>query len=87
MSNREIQVFSEKIRLGLELAEMRMLQDKALRGESVVVCDSNNNIMYIPAQQVIDDHVVFQQADLEKRKELKMKNDEEIQTQINGNQP
>lgn len=87
MSNREIQVFSEKIRLGLELAEMRMLQDKALRGESVVVCDSNNNIMYIPAQQVIDNHVVFQQADLEKREELKMKNDEEIQTQINGNQP
>lgn len=87
MSNREIQVFSEKIRLGLELAEMRMLQDKALRGESVVVCDSNNNIMYIPAQQVIDNHVVFQQADLEKREELKMKNDEENQTQINGNQP
>lgn len=71
MSNREIQVFSEKIWLGLELAEMRMLQDKALRGETVVVCDSNNNIKHIPAQQVIDDHVIFQQVDSEKREECK----------------
>ena len=76
MSNREIQVFSEKIWLGLELAEMRMLQDKALHGETVVICDSNNNIKHIPAQQVIDDHVIFQQVDTEKREELKMKNEE-----------
>ena len=76
MSNREIQVFSEKIRLGLELAEMRMLQDKALHGDAVVICDSNNNIKHIPAQQVIDNHVIFQQVDTKKREELKMKNEE-----------
>lgn len=69
MSNRDIQVFSEKIWLGLELAEMRMLQDKALRGETVVVCDSNNIIKHIPAQQVIDDHEIFQQGDTEKTEE------------------
>ena len=66
MSNKEIQVFSEKIWRGLELAEKRMLQEKALHGETVVVCDSNNNIKYIPAQQVIDDHVIFQHVDKEK---------------------
>ena len=69
MSNREIQVFSEKIWFGLELAEKRMLQDKALHGETVVVCDSNNNIKHIPAQQVIDEHVIFQHVDIEKKEE------------------
>ncbi|MBR3530383.1 MAG: hypothetical protein IKN83_03365 [Bacteroidaceae bacterium] len=80
MSNRDIQVFSEKIWLGLELAEMRMLQDKALRGETVVVCDSNNIIKHIPAQQVIDDHEIFQQVDTEKTEE---QNNEST----NGNRP
>ena len=80
MSNRDIQVFSEIIWLGLELAEMRMLQDKALRGETVVVCDSNNIIKHIPAQQVIDDHEIFQQVDTEKTEE---QNNEST----NGNRP
>ena len=53
-----------------------MLQDKALRGETVVVWESNNIIKHIPAQQVIDDHVIFQQVDTKKREELKMKNEE-----------
>jgi hypothetical protein len=37
-----------------------MLQEKALRGESVVVCDKNNNIRRIPAQQVIAENSIFQ---------------------------
>ena len=84
MSNREIQVFSEKIWLGLELAEMRMLQDKALRGETVVVCDSNNIIKHIPAQQVIDDHEIFQQVDTEKTKNRTMSQQTEIDHDITG---
>jgi hypothetical protein len=31
-----------------------------LRGESVIVCDKNNNIQRIPAQQVIAENSVFQ---------------------------
>ena len=51
---------SKKIDKGLLLAEKRMLQEKALRGESVIVCDKNNNIQRIPAQQVIAENSVFQ---------------------------
>jgi hypothetical protein len=60
MSNKEIHELSEKLKFGLELAEKRMLHEKALRGECVVVCDRDNNIHRIPAQQVIAENDVFQ---------------------------
>ena len=60
MSNKEVHELSEKLKYGLELAEKRMLQEKALRGESVVVCDKDNNIRRIPAKQVIDENRIFQ---------------------------
>ena len=60
MSDREYQEFSEKLDKGLLLAEKRMLQEKALRGECVVVCDSDNNIKRIPAQQIIANNPIFQ---------------------------
>lgn len=60
MSNKEYSDISRKIDNGLELAEKRMLHEKALRGENVVVCDKNNNIQRIPAQQIIAEHTIFQ---------------------------
>jgi hypothetical protein len=60
MSDKEYKDLSKKIDKGLELAEKRMLQEKALRGESVVVCDKDNNIRRIPAKQVIAENRVFQ---------------------------
>ena len=60
MSNKEVHELSEKLKYGLELAEKRMLQEKALRGGSVVVCDKNNNIRRIPAKQVIAENRIFQ---------------------------
>ncbi len=57
MSDKEL---SEKIRYGLHLAEMRMLQEKALRDECVVTVDSNNRIVRIPAKQIIANNPVFQ---------------------------
>lgn len=59
MSNKEVQDFSEKLRRGLLLAEKKMLQEKALHGESIVVCDNDNNIVRIPASEVIDQHKAF----------------------------
>jgi len=41
------------------LAEKKMLQEKALHGESIVVCDNDNNIVRIPASEVIDQHKAF----------------------------
>lgn len=60
MSDKEYKDLSRKIDKGLELAEKRMLQEKALRGESVVVCDKDNNIRRIPAKQVIAENRIFQ---------------------------
>ena len=45
--------FSEKLKRGLEIAEKRMLKEKALRGQDVIVCDEDNNIRRIPAEEVI----------------------------------
>ena len=53
MSNKEVQALAERIKEGLEIAEREMLEEKALRGQDVVVCDDNNNIQRIPASQVI----------------------------------
>lgn len=52
--------FSEKLKRGLELAEKRMLEEKALRGQDVVVCDSDDNIYRIPAEEVISNNPMFQ---------------------------
>ena len=53
MSNKEVQALGEKIRDGLEIAEREMLEEKALRGQDIVVCDDNNNIQRIPASQLL----------------------------------
>jgi hypothetical protein len=53
MSNKEVQALSERIREGLEIAEREMLEEKALRGQDVVICDDKNNILRIPATQLL----------------------------------
>ena len=60
MSNKEILDFNEKLRYGLNIAEKRMLQEKALRGQDVVVCGSDQIIRRIPAKQVIAENPTFQ---------------------------
>ena len=50
MSNEE---FSRKIKAGIELAGKRMIADKALHGEDVIICDSDNVIKRIPAKQFV----------------------------------
>ena len=53
MSNKEIAEFGEKLQYGLDLAERRMLEEKALHGQDVVVCDERGNIQRIPAKQAL----------------------------------
>lgn len=60
MSNKEMRELSEKINRGLEIAEKRMLQEKALKGQDVIVCDAENNIRRIPAKRVIANNPIFQ---------------------------
>lgn len=58
MSNKEIQKFSEKLKHGLELAEKRMLQEKALHGEDIIVSVDGKTIERIPAQQIIAENAI-----------------------------
>ena len=50
MSNKE---FSEKIKAGIELAGKRMLKEKALRNEDVIVSSDGKTIEHIPARQLL----------------------------------
>ena len=60
MSDKEIKEFSEKLKRGLELAENRMLQEKALRGKDIIVSGDDNIIRRIPAKEVIANNPMFQ---------------------------
>ena len=44
MSDKEVKEFSEKLRSGLEIAEKRMLEEKALRGEDIIVSSDGKTI-------------------------------------------
>ena len=53
MSEQEIKEFEEKLTVGLRLAEERMLQEKALHDECIVVQTMDGTIQRIPAKQVV----------------------------------
>ena len=59
MSEKEIFELQDKIDEGLQLAEKRMLQEKALRDECVIVQNSDGVIQHIPAKQVIAERAVL----------------------------
>lgn len=43
----------DRIVYGLEIAERRMLEEKARNGECVIVSDSNGIIHHVPASQYL----------------------------------
>ncbi len=53
MSNKEIKDFTRKLEAGLQIAEKRMLEEKALRNESVVVSTAEGKIVYLSAREVL----------------------------------
>lgn len=54
MTDEEFKELSEKINYGLRLAERRMLEEKALHGEDIVVCGDDNIIKRVPAKEALD---------------------------------
>lgn len=56
MSEKEILELQDKIDEGLQLAEKRMLQEKSLHDECVIVQSADGEIQHIPAKQVIAEH-------------------------------
>lgn len=58
MSDKEVKEFMDKLNAGLKQAEERMLQEKSLRGETVVIYTEDKGIQHIPASQVIAGQVM-----------------------------
>ncbi len=53
MSDKEFQDLDRKLDAGLRLAHKRMLEEKALHDETVVVSNAEGQIEYIPAKEVL----------------------------------
>lgn len=53
MSDKDIQEFAATLQYGLSIAERRMLEEKALRGEDIVVCHKDGTIHHVPAVEAI----------------------------------
>lgn len=54
MSDKDIFEFSQKLKQGLDLAERRMLEEKALHGQDIIVCNDDGIIQRIPAKKAIE---------------------------------
>ena len=54
MSDKDAQLFTERLQYGLDLAERRMLEEKALHGQDIVVCADDNTIKRIPASEALE---------------------------------
>ena len=50
---KEIKEFTSKLEKGLQIAERRMLEEKALHDETIVVSNAEGKIEYIPAKEVL----------------------------------
>lgn len=55
-----MKIFTEKLRCGLLLAEKRLLQERAARGETVILSDEQGNPIVVPAKDIIAAHREYQ---------------------------
>ena len=60
MSEKELEIFRNKVRAGLLEAERNMLHEKAARGETCVYQDDNGRIYHVAAKYVIAANSRFQ---------------------------
>ena len=54
MSNKEVKVFSDKLRQGLMIAERIMLEEKALHNEDLIVSSDGETFQRISAKEIIE---------------------------------
>ena len=60
MSEKELEIFRNKVRAGLLEAERNMMHEKAARGETCVYQDDNGRIYHVAAKDVIAANPRFQ---------------------------
>lgn len=56
MSNNDPRNLGERLEQGILLARKRMLHEKSLRGQDLVLGDGNGGIVRVPAKDVIAAH-------------------------------
>lgn len=54
MSDKEVKEFMDKLDAGLKLAEQRMLKEKSLRGESLIIYKEDKGIQHVDPQQFLN---------------------------------
>ena len=52
MTDKEVKEFSKMMKRGLEIAERRMLEEKAKRGEDLIVSSDGKTIHRVSAKQL-----------------------------------
>lgn len=52
MSQNEMHKFNEELIKGLELAEYRMLRDKAMRNQTIINSDGNGGVREVSAREL-----------------------------------
>ena len=45
--------FARKVIHGVKIAQKKMVHEKALKGESIVIADTNSKITIVPAREII----------------------------------
>lgn len=53
MSEEEIEEFLKKVEEGLLESQKKMLKEKALHGDCVVVSDGHGGVLHMPAEEVL----------------------------------
>ncbi|ERK01402.1 hypothetical protein [Hoylesella pleuritidis] len=56
MSDKEIELYLKTLDEGLKAAERQMLEEETLYNESVTIRDENNQIVNIPAKDLLAKH-------------------------------
>ncbi|EEX54215.1 hypothetical protein HMPREF6745_0310 [Prevotella sp. oral taxon 472 str. F0295] len=54
--------FARKVLKGMQIAHEKMLNEKALRGESIVVADDEGNIKHVPAKILLEKGTHLEQS-------------------------
>lgn len=52
-NNNQYSEFARKVIEGVALAQQKMVREKAIRGETLVVADSNGEIITLQAQDIL----------------------------------
>ena len=56
MSDKELELYLERIDAGLMESRKKLLNEYAMRGDSLVESDDEGNVVHVPAKEILDRH-------------------------------